>query len=95
MSHLLGGMLIFATLTHYLLQISYGNGHIMGRPQTKSKQMLWLFNIGLFIIFIQIGLGGWVSSNYAGLACIGFPRCNGLWLPHFNWQRDLIFGLRL
>lgn len=36
--------------------------------------------------FLQIALGGWVSSNYAGIACIGFPQCNGQWLPalHFS-----------
>ena len=33
------------------------------------------------VVFCQIALGGWVSSNYAGIACIGFPRCNGQWLP--------------
>lgn len=22
-----------------------------------------------------------MSANYAGIACIGFPQCNGLWVP--------------
>ena len=29
----------------------------------------------------QIALGGWVSSNYAAVACIDFPTCHGQWLP--------------
>jgi cytochrome c oxidase assembly protein subunit 15 len=33
------------------------------------------------ILFGQILLGGLVSSNYAGLACADFPKCNGQWLP--------------
>lgn len=33
---------------------------------------------------MQIALGGWVSSNYAGIACIGFPQCNGQWLPELH-----------
>jgi cytochrome c oxidase assembly protein subunit 15 len=32
-------------------------------------------------LFIQIALGGWVSTNYAALACMDFPTCNGQWLP--------------
>ena len=30
---------------------------------------------------LQIALGGWVSTNYAVLACTGFPACNGQWWP--------------
>jgi heme a synthase len=30
---------------------------------------------------VQIALGGWVSTNYAVLACSGFPQCNGQWWP--------------
>jgi cytochrome c oxidase assembly protein subunit 15 len=30
---------------------------------------------------VQIALGGWVSTNYAVLACTGFPACNGQWWP--------------
>jgi heme a synthase len=30
---------------------------------------------------VQIALGGWVSSNYAVLACSDFPKCNGSWWP--------------
>jgi cytochrome c oxidase assembly protein subunit 15 len=30
---------------------------------------------------IQVALGGWVSSNYAVLACRDFPTCQGSWWP--------------
>ena len=30
-------------------------------------------------------LGGWTSTNYAALACIGLPKCNGLWLPAMDF----------
>ena len=33
------------------------------------------------LLLVQIALGGWVSTNYAVLACTGFPRCNGQWWP--------------
>ena len=32
---------------------------------------------GLVLLVIQIALGGWVSTNYAVLACTDFPLCNG------------------
>ena len=37
------------------------------------------------LVLIQMVLGGWVSSNYAGLACTHFPTCNGeQWVP--TWE---------
>ena len=35
----------------------------------------------LAVLVMQIALGGWVSTNYAVLACTGFPACNGQWWP--------------
>ncbi len=35
----------------------------------------------LAVLVLQIALGGWVSTNYAVLACTGFPACNGQWWP--------------
>lgn len=38
-----------------------------------------------FLLLVQMVLGGWVSSNYAGLACTHFPTCNGYqWVP--TWE---------
>ncbi len=41
----------------------------------------------LWLVFVQIGLGGWVSTNYAVLACADFPLCNGAWLPEADFAR--------
>ncbi len=47
------------------------------------------------MLAIQVQLGGWVSANYAVLACNDFPRCQGVWLPTmdfadgFSWWRPL------
>ncbi len=40
---------------------------------------------------VQIALGGWVSTNYAVLACRDFPTCQGAWWP----PMDLAQGFRL
>jgi hypothetical protein len=38
------------------------------------------------LLWVQIALGGWVSTNYAVLACTGFPTCNGQWWPAMNFD---------
>ena len=34
---------------------------------------------------LQIALGGWVSTNYAVLACTDFPTCHGQWWPPMDF----------
>ncbi len=80
MAHLLGGILIFACLSRFRLQMSAVVGQDL--PQWRP----WL-RLGVIIVFFQIALGGWVSSNYAGISCIGFPRCNGVWFPELYFAK--------
>lgn len=77
MGHLLGGMLIFAVLALMRSQYQVTNLTILGSWR-------WWVRVGTVLIFLQIALGGWVSSNYAAISCQGFPTCNGLWLPPLN-----------
>ncbi len=35
---------------------------------------------------VQIALGGWVSTNYAVLACTDFPTCHGVWWPTMDFD---------
>ena len=35
---------------------------------------------------LQIALGGWVSTNYAVLACRDFPLCQGSWWPAMDFE---------
>ncbi len=37
------------------------------------------------MLALQIALGGWVSSNYAALACTDFPLCQGTLLPTMDF----------
>lgn len=80
MGHLLGGMLIVACLSRLRLQISSIKG--VNLPQWRP----WL-RLAVIIVFSQIALGGWVSSNYAGISCIGFPMCNGTWWPELHFAQ--------
>ncbi len=80
MSHLLGGILIFASLCYFRAQLS--SAKAINLPHWRG----WI-SLGMVIVFCQIALGGWVSSNYAGVACIGFPQCNGEWLPALHFSK--------
>jgi len=82
--HLLLGFLTFWTLSWTYLRV---------QPEVTARTLkvgpIWLAPIGILILFLQIVLGGWVSSNYAALACSDFPRCNGLWLPDADYATAL------
>ena len=39
----------------------------------------------LAVIAVQIALGGWVSANYAALACPDLPLCKGQVLPPMDF----------
>jgi cytochrome c oxidase assembly protein subunit 15 len=45
----------------------------------------WLPALVLTLVVVQIALGGWVSTNYAVLACNDLPRCNGQWWPEMDF----------
>lgn len=90
--HLLGGMVILAVLTW--LSARHFRPPAANRPSQARLLRPWAL-VGLVLVMIQIALGGWVSTNYAALACIDFPTCHGQWLPEtdfahaFQLQREL------
>ena len=42
--------------------------------------------MALLIVFMQLALGGWVSTNYAALACGSFPLCRGELMPEMDFR---------
>jgi cytochrome c oxidase assembly protein subunit 15 len=38
------------------------------------------------VVAVQIALGGWVSTNYATLACADFPLCGGELIPELDFE---------
>jgi len=80
--HLLGGMFTLALLLTLLL----GDA----RPasmQVSGKWLRPLATLALILVICQIALGGWVSSNYAALACPDFPLCQGQWRPSMDFAQ--------
>ena len=52
-------------------------------PITSGRQLALL---GLAALILQLSLGGWTSSNYAAIACLDFPTCQGQWWPHADYR---------
>ncbi len=74
--HLLGAMLLLALLV--LQHESFANRPLaLGTGRRLPRAVAAV----LALVVLQIALGGWVSTNYAVLACSGFPACNGQWWP--------------
>jgi cytochrome c oxidase assembly protein subunit 15 len=70
--HLLGGMSTLALLLSlYLRQ----NQQFSSPTASVTMGIRWLAACSLAAVLAQIALGGWVSSNYAALACTAFPHC--------------------
>ena len=68
--HLMGGLIIVSTLMylrHRLKRLALGDSTLI-RMRTPVM-------IGVGLLFAQIILGGWVSTNYAGWACPGILSC--------------------
>ncbi len=88
--HLLLGMSLLGLLTWHAMRQS---AQPAIAPQAASLRLPGL--IALVALLIQIALGGWVSTNYAALACGGFPLCQGALWPDmdvghgFTLWRDL------
>ncbi|MDO9322961.1 MAG: COX15/CtaA family protein [Pseudomonas sp.] len=75
-AHLLGG---FTTLSLLLLLSLRLSGRWPALAEVSPRLRL-LAALSLLLVIGQIALGGWVSSNYAAVACVDLPTCHGqLW----------------
>jgi cytochrome c oxidase assembly protein subunit 15 len=55
-------------------------------PVALPRGLRTLLAVTALLVAAQVVLGGWVSTNYAVLACTTFPQCQGSWWP------DMAFG---
>jgi heme a synthase len=87
MGHLLGGMTTFAMLTWIANRAS----PFAAIPNPPGLKIRGLLVIAIALVAVQIALGGWVSANYAALACgVDFPACQGQWWPRMNFEDALV-----
>lgn len=89
--HLLGGMLILATLVGiYTAQRSHS---VHAQLSLGWRVAAWCV---CAVVLFQIALGGWTSSNYAAMACVDYPLCRGELIPsQFDWEHAYTFNRAL
>ena len=86
--HLLLGMGLLALLVWYggrQNQLISPVRTLSGSP-TAMRKIRWLAGISAVLLVVQIALGGWVSTNYATLACTDFPLCGGKLVPEMDFE---------
>lgn len=77
-AHLLGGLVLLALLVRQ--HVAWKGAHF----EAPTALRRWLVAC-MGALWVQVTLGGWVSTNYAVLACAEFPQCNAQWWPEMNF----------
>lgn len=80
--HLAGALVLLVLLC---VQVVRGGSMAVRRPMPTSLQR-WTGVVAI-LLGVQILLGGWVSTNYAVLACSDFPLCQNRWWPEMNFSQ--------
>lgn len=87
---IVGGQIFTLFFTFWLLFWVYLRSNPIKRTYHKSSPGIGALTLAaIYILMIQIAIGFVVSANQAGLACAGFPQCNGLWVPDISYSRVL------
>ncbi len=79
-AHLLGGFATLGLLFLLTLRLSAALP-----PLAVPARLRALAALALLAVVGQIALGGWVSSNYAAVACVDLPTCHGQWWPAMDF----------
>ena len=77
--HLLGGIGLLALLA-VIAEVQ------SPRPLVLSPGLRRGLKVVAALALLQVALGGWVSTNYAVLACQEFPTCQGSWWPAMDFR---------
>jgi cytochrome c oxidase assembly protein subunit 15 len=80
-THLLLGMTLLALLMWFAARQSRH-----ASIDIKASSLVAPATVALALLAVQIALGGWVSTNYATLACGDFPLCHGEVIPQMDFD---------
>ena len=84
-AHLLGGFTVFALLWLLALRLRNAHWQIPAARFDAVEALKPFALIALFVVVVQVALGGWTTSNYAAVACPDLPTCQNEWLPEMNF----------
>ena len=79
-AHLIGGLTTMGLLWWMSLRSARTS-----RPAGERTLRTWAV-LGFAVLSLQIMLGGWVSTNYAAVACPDFPTCQASFWPHMDFK---------
>ncbi len=88
--HLLGGLGLLA-----LLAVQSQALRPTPQPLAMPRSLYWGTAAVFAVCVVQIALGGWVSTNYAVLACSDFPMCQGAWWPPMDFEHGFTVAREL
>jgi cytochrome c oxidase assembly protein subunit 15 len=83
--HLAGALILLVLLCVQAVRYTQFE-HNIQPAMIAAGTRTWLWVSAVLLAF-QVLLGGWVSTNYAVLACSDFPQCQGSWWPEMNWSQ--------
>lgn len=87
--HLLGGMSILALLWGLTLIGKYADAYPI-RDATCRELRPWAI-FGIVLLYMQLFLGAWTSTNYAAITCDSFPFCQmASWPLQFHAAFNLL-----
>lgn len=88
--HLAGALVLLALLGWQVVRGSMPHVRL-----TMSRVVRRWWAVAFVLLGLQILLGGWVSANYAVLACHDFPQCQNRWWPEMNFAQGFEFWRHL
>ncbi|MDB5931195.1 MAG: cytochrome oxidase assembly [Polaromonas sp.] len=83
--HLLGGLILLALLRAQ--SVRYAQVQEQAPPAALGTGTRQFMLAAFALLWLQIALGGWVSTNYAVLACSDFPGCQGSFWPAMDFSQ--------
>lgn len=90
MLHLLGGMSTLGLLFWLTLKAWRDRAPSSEAVSATARRFAPWATLALVIVFGQIALGGWTSTNYAALACPDLPTCQGEWWPEADFGEGFV-----
>ena len=83
--HLLGGLILLALLRAQSVRYVQVQDQSLPTVVNTGTRRFLIAAFGL--LWLQIALGGWVSTNYAVLACTDFPSCQNSFWPAMDFSQ--------
>ncbi|QIL73586.1 heme A synthase [Diaphorobacter sp. HDW4B] len=83
--HLIGGSVLLILLCVQAVHKTLNTKHLL--PTSVPRGIYIGMAVTGLLVIVQTLLGGWVSTNYAVLACTTFPTCQGSWWPAMDFSQ--------